>query len=313
MDFGKLPERMIGMNDAVWQRHANPISGWSRMPVIPLLALAIWSRVWIGWWSLLPIGVTIFWIWLNPRAFPIPKSTNNWMSKGVLGERVWLNRKLIPIPQHHARAATILSAISGIGIIPFVLGLVQLDVWATAAGVAIIMLSKLWFLDRMVWLFDDINESHEEYRNWLRYRMNNEFEISVRSQIALLNAGKPLEVFDAYFSADGVMFSNSVMFAKGAPEAREKQEPFISAAASISGLITDLKTHAPTQTCVFRNKSSFRTHDEQVHRIDGLCWQQWKQGRIVVERYYDGDAILAVIDAGVMLNPQLLIQNDTSC
>ena len=168
MDIGKSSERMIGMNEEVWQRHANPISGWSRMPVMPLLALAIWSRVWIGWWSLLPVGVTIFWIWLNPRAFPVPQSTNNWMSKGVLGERVWLNRKLIPIPHHHARAAKILAALSGIGIIPFVLGLIQLDVWATVAGVAIIMLSKLWFLDRMVWLFDDMNESHAEYRNWLR-------------------------------------------------------------------------------------------------------------------------------------------------
>ncbi|GAB5407416.1 MAG: hypothetical protein Aurels2KO_56470 [Aureliella sp.] len=168
MDIGKSSERMIGMNDAVWRRHANPISGWSRMPVMPLLALAIWSRVWIGWWSLLPIAVTVFWIWLNPRAFPVPKSTNNWMSKGVLGERVWLNRKMIPIPQHHARAATILAVLSGLGIIPFVLGLFQLDAWATVSGVAIIMLSKLWFLDRMVWLFEDMIDSHEEYRNWLR-------------------------------------------------------------------------------------------------------------------------------------------------
>ena len=40
--------------------------------------------------------------------------------------------------------------------------------WATVSGVAIIMLSKLWFLDRMVWLFEDMIDSHEEYRNWLR-------------------------------------------------------------------------------------------------------------------------------------------------
>lgn len=70
-------------------------SGWSRMSVLPLLALAIWSRIWIGWWSLLPIGVTIFWMWLNPRAFPIPQSTSNWMSKGVLGERVWLRHYFV--------------------------------------------------------------------------------------------------------------------------------------------------------------------------------------------------------------------------
>ncbi len=142
--------------------------------------------------------------------------------------------------------------------------------------------------------------------------MNNEFEASVLSQVELLNAGRPLDAFDAHFSANGVMFSNGVVFAKDAPEAREKQEPFISAAASISGLITDLKTHAPTQTCVFRNKSSFRTHDGKEHHINGLCWQLWKQGQIVEERYYDGDAMLDMISKGVLLNPELVIQDNTS-
>lgn len=48
MDAGKSSEKLTGMTDAVWQRHANPISGWSRVPVLPLLALGIWSRVWFG-------------------------------------------------------------------------------------------------------------------------------------------------------------------------------------------------------------------------------------------------------------------------
>lgn len=140
--------------------------------------------------------------------------------------------------------------------------------------------------------------------------MNNVFEASVQSQIEFLNAGKPLEAFDAYFSAEGVMFANDVVFARGAREAREKQEPFVSAAASISGLITDLRTHVPTQTCVFRNKTIFRTHDRQEHQINGLCWQLWKQGHIVEERYYDGDAMLKMISKGVLLNPELFIQGN---
>ena len=75
---------------------------------------------------------------------------------------------MIPIPPHHARAAAVLAALNGLGIIPYVWGLFQLDAWATVAGIAIIMLAKLWFLDRMVWLFEDMKDSHDEYRNWLR-------------------------------------------------------------------------------------------------------------------------------------------------
>jgi hypothetical protein len=44
-------ERFMGMSDDVWSRHANPRSGWSRMTIPPLFALAVWSRDWIGWWS----------------------------------------------------------------------------------------------------------------------------------------------------------------------------------------------------------------------------------------------------------------------
>jgi hypothetical protein len=168
MDVGKPSEKVMGMNDAVWQRHANPVSGWSRVPVLPILALGIWSRVWLGWWALLSIVAILVWIWLNPRIFPVPNSTDNWMSKGVLGERVWLNRSKVPIPDHHARMATILNVLAGVGMVPFIVGLVQLNVWATVAGTAVMMIAKLWFLDRMVWLFDDMKDTNDEYRRWLR-------------------------------------------------------------------------------------------------------------------------------------------------
>jgi len=37
----------MGMDDATWKRHANPWSGWSRITILPLLCLAIMSRVWV--------------------------------------------------------------------------------------------------------------------------------------------------------------------------------------------------------------------------------------------------------------------------
>jgi hypothetical protein len=46
---------LFGLQDDGWLRHANPVSVWTRFAVLPLLAISIWSRDWIGWWSLIPI------------------------------------------------------------------------------------------------------------------------------------------------------------------------------------------------------------------------------------------------------------------
>jgi len=45
----RMAERLMAMDDAVWMRHANPASVWSRIVTpLPLLPLAVWSRVWLG-------------------------------------------------------------------------------------------------------------------------------------------------------------------------------------------------------------------------------------------------------------------------
>lgn len=153
--FGKTLERMMAMDDAAWARHANPWSGWTRLSALPLLVLAIWSRVWLGWGALLPVGVVILWIWLNPRVFPIPASTENWMSRGVLGERIWLAHDTAPVAAHHLRVTRVLTIAAGLGLIPLAWGLVALDIGLTVAGLVLSMGAKLWFIDRMVWIKAD--------------------------------------------------------------------------------------------------------------------------------------------------------------
>jgi hypothetical protein len=44
--------KLFGLEGDAWMRHANPVSVWTRFAVLPLGALAVWSRQWIGWWSL---------------------------------------------------------------------------------------------------------------------------------------------------------------------------------------------------------------------------------------------------------------------
>lgn len=153
MDIGKLTERMMAMDDAAWDRHTNPWSGWTRVATLPVLTIAIWSRVWIGYWSLLAIGICLIWIWINPRMFPKPASTKNWMSRGVLGERIWLARHKHKIPAHHQRMATALNTGAFAGLIAYATGLYYLHLWITLIGLFAMMLFKLWFLDRMVWLY----------------------------------------------------------------------------------------------------------------------------------------------------------------
>ena len=53
-------ERLMGMDDRAWARHANLWSVWTRiLTPLPMLALSIWSRAWIGAWCVVPIALTI--------------------------------------------------------------------------------------------------------------------------------------------------------------------------------------------------------------------------------------------------------------
>lgn len=146
---------IMGMDDATWARHANPWSGWSRLTILPLLALAAWSRLWIGWWALAPLSAVLVWAWLNPRLFPPPCSTDNWMSKGVLGERVWLARHDDPALASHRPVVRALTALSTAGAIVLLAGLALPDLTLTLTGLAVAMLGKLWLVDRMVWVHQD--------------------------------------------------------------------------------------------------------------------------------------------------------------
>jgi hypothetical protein len=78
--------KAFGLTDEGWQRHANPWSVYTRIPIPALLALAIWSRKWIGRRSLLPIVAVCVWTAVNPRAFPPPRSADRWASQAVLRE-----------------------------------------------------------------------------------------------------------------------------------------------------------------------------------------------------------------------------------
>ena len=149
--------RTFGLDgDGAWQRHANPWSVYTRIPGPAALVAAIWTSAWIGWWSLIPVGVVCLWLALNPKVFLPPSSMDHWASRAVLGETYWANRKQVPVPARHRVAPNVLTAINAFGL-PFIAwGLITLDVWIALFGLAVHMAGKNWFLDRMALLHDDM-------------------------------------------------------------------------------------------------------------------------------------------------------------
>jgi hypothetical protein len=142
-------------DDESWLRHANPWSIWTRFATLPFVVLSIWSRVWLEWYCLVPILLLVLWIWLNPKLFSKPKSYDNWGSKAVLGERILMKRKDTPIPAKHHRIIVILNTLQVIGSLILIYGLYSLNIYITIHGVTFVYLAKMWFLDRMVWLYED--------------------------------------------------------------------------------------------------------------------------------------------------------------
>jgi hypothetical protein len=147
--------KAFGLTDEVWRRHANPWSVYTRVPIPALLALAVWSRAWIGRWSSVPIGIVGLWILVNPRAFPPPRSDDRWATQAVLGEQLWTASRKQGRPSRRRVAPVVLIGLNTAGMAVLVRGLVARDPWMTATGLAVHMAGKNWFLDRMAWHYQD--------------------------------------------------------------------------------------------------------------------------------------------------------------
>src|SRR5260221_10055751 len=145
--------RVLGMTDEAWQRHANPWSVYTRFAAIPAMILAIWSRVWISWWALVPVGGVIIWLWLNPFIFPAVTTPRSWVAKGIFGEKLWLQEAASgPAGYRVALRWLLVPALCG-GLL-VVWGLVQLLVWPTCFGATLIALAQLWRIDRVGLLYE---------------------------------------------------------------------------------------------------------------------------------------------------------------
>lgn len=167
MTLERKVAKVFNLTDDNWMKHANPWSVWTRYSVLPLIVLAFWSRIWIGWWCVIPGVISLLWMFLNPVFFSKPRSTKNWASKSVLGERVYLNRDRIEIPDiHKTPLYSILNIISSIGMILAIWAIIYYSVWGAVFGTVLAYIGKSWYLDRMVWLYETMKSKNKEYQSW---------------------------------------------------------------------------------------------------------------------------------------------------
>lgn len=69
---------------AIFARHANPWSAWSRWATTPLILVPVWRRSWrdAAWVAV--------WFALNPVIFAAPADRSAWSTRAMLGEEQWV-------------------------------------------------------------------------------------------------------------------------------------------------------------------------------------------------------------------------------
>jgi hypothetical protein len=76
--------RFAGVRRAVFARHANLRSAWSRWATVPLVLVPVWTRR-----RTYAVQVVV-WFATNPVLFPQPVDERAWSTRAMLGEEFWL-------------------------------------------------------------------------------------------------------------------------------------------------------------------------------------------------------------------------------
>ena len=69
------------LEETMWRRHANPRSGWTRVPTGAVLVYAVYRR------DVRLLVAAVVWTVINPFLFSPPETEEAWMTRAVLAER----------------------------------------------------------------------------------------------------------------------------------------------------------------------------------------------------------------------------------
>jgi hypothetical protein len=86
---------------AMFARHANPWSAWSRWASTPLVLVPVWTR------RRSHALMAALWFALNPVIFPHIRDERSWATRAMLGEELWISRR----PKDTAAALTVVTSL----------------------------------------------------------------------------------------------------------------------------------------------------------------------------------------------------------
>jgi len=127
-----------------WARHANPLSGWSRVASMPLLMTCIYRRNWRG------LALTLLFVACNPVLFSPPEDDSAWMTKVVYGERLWTEEE-----RSRLSYLEVLNLCNGLAAVYALYAAIKQRPAETALATALSMALKFWFVAEMVHLYED--------------------------------------------------------------------------------------------------------------------------------------------------------------
>jgi hypothetical protein len=126
---------------AIFARHANPWSAWTRWASTPLVLVPVWTRH--------PSHAVLIGAWLavNPVAFPKVTDERNWATRAMLGEELWITRR----PKD---TATVLSVVTSAAAVVALIAAGRHRIVPAVAATAVQMALTLVYWEQMVRYLD---------------------------------------------------------------------------------------------------------------------------------------------------------------
>ena len=126
---------------AIFARHCNPWSAWTRWASTPLTLVPAWTRRWSH------AALIALWFAVNPFVFGKPAHQRAWSTRAMLGEELWISRR----PRD---AATLVSAVASAAALSAVVAARRHRPAPAAIATAIQMALTLVYWEQMVRYFN---------------------------------------------------------------------------------------------------------------------------------------------------------------
>jgi hypothetical protein len=126
---------------AIFARHCNPWSAWTRWASTPLTLVPAWTRSWSH------AALIALWFVINPFVFGKPAHHRAWSTRAMLGEELWISRR----PRD---AATLVSAVTSAAALSAVVAARRHRPVPVAIATVMQMALTLVYWEQMVRYFD---------------------------------------------------------------------------------------------------------------------------------------------------------------